>query len=312
MRSRRARRRHDKKIGNRLFVVAILASCVTVVVAVMLFVKHYPGGANLQNARQWLGLTSLRSVDAGPDPIIHNPAEIVEHFVNAKSRSDLEALCRRDDNSRQILDTHAKEVLAWLKGHRKWVPLHEAKANGLLFSVFAVTHIDKPPRPVYVVQTRDGAKIDIAAFLGWCSTPWENLATGKATGAKIVRASASRIDYYNYRFKDDKIYQSYELISFGDRPALYGYVLRGTPAAVALEKLVTQNHSFPVVVSLDGCEPDSPHRQFRITHVLAAGWVMGPEIIEEHLPQLVDDPALLMKIPGKDSGLPSSGKNPKN
>jgi hypothetical protein len=280
-----------------------------VVVAVMLFVKHYPGDTNLQAARQWLGLTSLRSVDAGPDPIIHNPAEIVDRFVNAKTRPDLEALCRRDDNSREILDAHAKEILSWLKGHRKWVPLHEAKANGLLFSVFAVTHIDKPTRPVYVVQTRYGAKVDVAAFLGWCSAPWENLVTGNATGAAVVRASASRLDYYNYRFNNDKIYQSYELISFGDRPALYGYVLRGTPTAVALEKLVIGNYPFPVVLSLSEGEPGSLHRQFRITHVLAASWVMGPEIIEDHLPQLVDDPSLIQELPVKDSVLPSLEKS---
>ncbi len=308
-RSRRQRHRRNKKIGGRLVMAAVLAACVTLVVALVFLLKLQSVDDGLDPTAGWTTFSPFSSVYDGPAPIIHNPTEIVEHFLGATTPEELKAVCRKDDNSPQILAERSGEVLQWLKGHREWRPLHEAKANGLLFTVFAVAHITKPPRPVYVVQTPKGAKIDIAAFLGWSSPPWEDLVNGKATHAAIVRASATRVGYYNYRFTNDRIYQSYQLTSFGGGPSLYGYVLRGTPAAVALEKLVPEHSSFPVILSLDSGEPGSPHRQFRITHVLAAGWVMGPETLEDHLPQLVDDPSLLIKIPGKGSGLPFAGKN---
>jgi len=311
-RSLHERRRRNKIIGSRLFIGAVLAACATLVAAMAFFLKFQPAGDTSRLAATWITLDPFPSVDSGPDPIVHDAAKVVERFLAATTPGELEAICRKDDNSPQILAEHSEEILRWLEGHREWAPLHEAKANGLLFTVFAVSHLDKPPRPIYVVQAPEGAKIDIAAFLGWSSPPWDDLAAGKATHASILRASVEQVGYYNYRFKDDRIYQSYQLTPFGDGPALYGYVLRGTPAAVALEKLVSPDQPFPLILSLDDGEHGSRHRQFRITHVLAAGWVMGPEVIEEHLPQLVEDPSLLLQVPGKDSGLPSGGGNANN
>jgi hypothetical protein len=169
--------------------------------------------------------------------------------------------------------------------------MHEAKANGLMFTVFGVAHLKHRPRPIYVVQTIDGPRIDIGAFLGWSSESWADLVHGRATKASVVRTTVARISYYNYRFHDDTVYQSYRLDPFDDAQSLYGYAVRGTPTAIALEKLVQHGALFPLVLSLDEGERNSEHRQFRITRVLAAGWAMGPELIEDHLPQFTDQPA---------------------
>lgn len=291
---RKAREKRNQVLGTRLFVFAILAVCSVVIVAMLVQIKRR---AKVSAASSWLDKLNPYAVDPGPDPIIHNPATIVEQFLTCTTAEQLAAISRQDDNSLEILAQHSQDILTWLEGHREWMPMHEAKANGLIFTVFGVAHIRERPRPLYVVQTTDGPRVDIGAFLGWSSETWDDLAGGRAAAASIVRASVARVAYYNYRFKDDEVFQSYRLDPRGEGQSLYGYVIRGTPSAAALEKLVGRGHSFPVILSLEDGERGSSHRQFRITRVLAAGWAMGPELLEDHLPQLADDPGLVTPVP---------------
>jgi hypothetical protein len=299
MKGRRERRRLNKRIGARIFFSAILVACVVIGVVVAFYSKIH----RLTTGGTWTSaVINPFAEDDGLEPIAHNPSEMVEMFLSASSPEQLKRLCRKDDNSAAIVDDHASEVLSWLDGHREWMPMHEAKANGLMFTVFGLSHLTDRPRPVYVVQTTEGPKIDIGAFLVWSSEDWRDLATGKATEAAIVRATATRKAYYNYNFDDESAYQSYRLDPHIEAPSLWGYALRGSATAATLDQLVGDGSSFPVVISLDRGEENSPTRQFRISRVIAAGWAIGPQIIEEHLPKLIDDPGLLTPI---NESLPS-------
>lgn len=293
MKSRRERRKINKKIGARIFFSAILLACVVIGFVVAFYSKIH----RLTTGGTWSSaMISPFAEDDGLEPIAHNPSELVELFLTASTPGQLRGICRKDDNSLEILDQHADQILAWMDGHREWIPLHEAKANGLMFTVFGISHITDRPRAIYVVQTPDGPKVDIGAFLVWSSVDWRDLTEGKVTGAGIVRASANRVAYYNYRFDDESAYQSYRLDPHIEAPALYGYALRGSATAATLDQLVSDGHSFPVVVSLDKGEKGQNTRQFRISRVIAAGWATGPEIIEEHLPKLSADPGILAPI----------------
>ncbi len=294
MADRKTRRNRNKTLGTRLFVIGVATVCLAVVGAMIAQTRRASHGTH--NA-SWLHRLNPYAVDPGPDPIVHDPAAVVERFLACSTSGDLARICRQDDNSTAILERHAPAVLDWLDHHREWMPMHEAKANGIIFTVFGVAHLDQRPRPVYVVQTADGPRVDIGAFLGWSSESWADLVRGRATKAAIVRTAASRISYYNYRFNDESAWQSYRLDPLDDAQSLYGYAARGTPTATALEKLVEPGRAFPLVISLDDGERDSDHRQFRITRVLAAGWAMGPELIEDHLPQFSDEPEAVSPAP---------------
>lgn len=292
--SRRSRRTHNKKIGGRIFFLAIIIACLVVAGVLAFYTRTH---RSVTAGTSWIPMLSNPfAEDTGLEPIAHNPSELVEAFLAATSTDDLAALSRTDDNSREILDQHGEQILKWIRDHRDWIPMHEAKANGLMFTVFGVAHAEKRPRPIYVIQTAEGPKIDIGAFLAWSSEDWENLTSGKATGASVVRASATRISYYNYNFKDEAAYHSYRLDPLTPGPSIYGYALRGSATDSVLDRLIGEELSCPVVVSLEGGVEGSDHRQFRISQVIAVGWAMGPEIIEEHLPRLTSDPKLLAPL----------------
>jgi len=293
MKSRRGRRKHDKKVGARIFISSIVVACLVIGAVVAVYSRLH----RLTKSGTWsYAMMSPFADDDGLEPVAHNPRKLVEQFLAATKPQHLQRICRKDDSSSEILEEHADDVLTWLDGHREFMPMHEAKANGLMFTVFGIAHITDRPRPIYVVQTPQGPKVDIGAFLVWSSEDWRDLTEGKVTGAETVRTSVSRVSYYNYRFKDEAAYQSYRLDPHIEAPSLYGYALRGSATAATLDQLVGERTSFPVVVSLEKGELGSNTRQFRIARVIAAGWAIGPEIIEEHLPKLVSDPGILSPI----------------
>lgn len=299
MKSRRERRKINKRIGARLFFSAILVACLVIGFVIAFYSKiHRPTTGGTWSATAFTPFAE----DDGLEPVAHDPSELVELFLDASTPQDLKEICRKDDNSTEILDEHADRILRWIDGHREWMPMHEAKANGLMFTVFGISHITDRPRAIYVVQTPNGPKVDIGAFLIWSSEDWRNLSEGKVTGAEIVRASVTRVSYYNYRFDDEAAYQSYRLDPHIMAPSIYGYALRGSATAATLDQLVRDGRSFPVVLSLDRGQEDQATRQFRISRVIAAGWAIGPKIIEEHLPKLSSDPGILTPI---DETLPA-------
>ena len=308
MRTRRSRRTHDKKIGARLFFTVIIAACIVITLVVAFYSNIH---RFTTNKGSWSNLPgSPFALAPGLEPVAHNPAELVDKFLNATTRDQLAALCRTDDNSPEILDEHADEVLAWLRGHRESMPMHEAKANGLMFTVFGVAHVEERPRPIYVVQTAEGPRIDIGAFLAWSSEDWSALADGTAKSAAIVRTTATRVAYYNYGFNDENVFQSYRLDPPFEGPSVYGYALRGSAGEAVLNQLIGDSFSTLVVISLDQGERGADHRQFRISRVIAAGWAMGPDIAEDHLPKIYSDPQIMTPldpaIPGSATGTPGN------
>jgi len=293
MKSHRGRRRHNKKVGARIFILAIVTACVVIGGVITKYARTH----RLTKGGSWsYSMMSPFADDDGLEPVAHNPSELVDQFLAASTPKQLKRLCRKDAYSEKILNENAENILDWLDGHRDSMPMHEAKANGLMFTVFGLSHITDRPRAIYVVQTPRGPKVDIAAFLAWSSEDWRTLVEGKVTSAEVVRATVTRVSYYNYRFDDEAAYQSYRLDPHHIAPALYCYALRGSATEATLNQLVGERSSFPVVVSLDKGELGSDTRQYRIHRVTAAGWAIGPEIIEEHLPKLVADPNVLAPI----------------
>ena len=139
MKSRRSRRKYNKRIGARIFFAAIVGACLVIALVVAKYARTHrlTTAGNSWSSTLWNPFAD----DPGLEPVAHNPAELVEKFLAATSREEIATLCRTDDNTPEILDEHAEEILAWLEGHREWMPMHEAKANGLMFTVFGVAHV---------------------------------------------------------------------------------------------------------------------------------------------------------------------------
>jgi len=308
---RKSRRRHRFRLrlrfANRLSALASLLVCILTIAALVAYLRSHSTDAP---TKKWITESErVLAPDSGPDPIIHNPSATVEKFLAATSVADLAKLSRVDDNSPILLRDHGKEILAWNKAHAKWKGLYEAKANGLNFAAFVVQHATEPKRHAYVVQTTFGPRIDIGAYLGWCSADWDSLATGKATRASTLRAFASRIHYYNFRYTDDKAWQSYRLAPLSGTTSLYGYVARNSNASRILDIMIRDKRSFPVIVSLEDGEAGSTHRQFRISHVLAADWISSPDVIEDNISLLTEKLAFHpLSAPATD-GAPTDGQD---
>lgn len=305
MGNRTASRNLRRAAANRIFGLGVVLVCVFTIAGAAIYSRIHNLRSTDQSSLWNKDRARLFAVDPGPDPIPHDPVEIVERFLKCNTRQALASICREDDNSQAILSERGDSILEWLENHREWTPSHEAKANGVIFSTFTVRHLSEPTRIIYVVQTPAGPKVDVGAFLSWSSENWQDLATGHVTRAAILRAVASRSEYYNYRFSDDKTWSCFRLDSLDGNDPLYGYARRGTNTAKALEMLIEPGRAFPVILSLDEGDRGSSHRQFRISRVLAAGWAMGPEIAEEFLPTTTQDPSLITPKVPVSSSLPS-------
>ena len=230
-----------------------------------------------------------------PAPIASHPGHVVDKFLVAHSVADLTKLGRMDDNSQSLIREFGDQILDWNKGHLRWTELDQAKSNSLGFSAFEVEHSSQPKRLLCVVQTPFGPRVDVGAFLGWCSADWTSLATGKTTRATTVRATITRDTSYDRRFSDEKSWQCYRLAHLhGDTP-LCAYATRDSNTHRALEFLLENHQPALAIVALDDGEAEAKEPQFRISRVLAAGWTSATEPFEDHFspptPATDDHPA---------------------
>jgi hypothetical protein len=161
--------------------------------------------------------------------------------------------------------------------------LRSIDANGLLIDGVAVSfQTESSLRTRLALLTPDANgkwQIDFDAFARKVDPSWTKLIEG---GAKegIVRVVVTRKHYYNFCFKDDTRWLCYEMTSPDHEKSLFGYCRQGSPQAVAMGRIVTEEEMLEAgrfanraTLEIRRNENSEP-RQFEISRVLAEDWVM--------------------------------------
>ncbi len=90
----------------------------------------------------------------------------------------------------------------------------------------AVRTGDFEMRKIALLKEGGQLKVDWESWAGWSEMPWADFKREKPVEPKLFRVVLSRIDYYNFAFKDESEWSSYRLDSPDGSDSLYGYVRR--------------------------------------------------------------------------------------
>lgn len=201
---------------------------------------------------------------------------VVKSFLSAPSAE--EAL-------RQVRDPEgtAPKLNAWLAGKPYVAPgfrelvgdsVVNQDTTGEMFTVNVRTG-DFELREIVVIGTEGKLKVDWESWVGWSEMPWEEFQNQRPVEGKWFRVELSRVQYYNFDFKDDTVWVSYRLISPDGISSLYGYVPRLSPLDERIRP-VDQNGKEKLLLKLRFPPDASSNNQVIIEAVSGQNWVELP------------------------------------
>lgn len=116
--------------------------------------------------------------------------------------------------------------------------------------------------------------IDFEAYSRATSPSWPDILHQQA-GVALVRVYVSRQNYYNGPFADEGLWRCHGLVSPDMGQTLMGYCRQGTPAAAAMNWLLSKDaDSARATLEIRRVEGSGP-RQFEVTAVVAEDWVVA-------------------------------------
>lgn len=136
---------------------------------------------------------------------------------------------------RQVRDPEriAPKLEAWLAGKPYVAPgfrefLGESAASGSTGNLITVQVRtgNFEVREITLFGKAGAFKVDWESWAGWSEMSWEDFQSERPTEGKWFRLTLSRVDYYNFAFKNELEWSSYRLDSPDGSTSLYGYVPR--------------------------------------------------------------------------------------
>lgn len=246
----------------------------------------------------WMAPEPAKPVLAGPIPVDLPVAPIEAATPAATTRSlvlEIETVAKSfltaptvEEALRHVRDPEetAPKLNAWLAGKTYAAPgfrelvgdsVSNRDTTGEVFTVNVRTG-DFELREIVVIGTEGNLKVDWESWVGWSEMPWEEFQQKRPVEGKWFRVELSRVQYYNFDFKDDSEWVSYRLISPDGISSLYGYVPRLSPLDEKIRP-VDQNGKDKLLLKLKFPPDASSNNQVIIEAVAGQNWVElpGPE-----------------------------------
>jgi hypothetical protein len=197
---------------------------------------------------------------------------VMKHFLEAKSVEELQPWIRLPEST-------LPKIRSWLGGKPYAAPGFKAMAgdyefsvrNGLEVVVVPVRTENYEKGELVLVKEPAGWRADWESWAGWSEMSWQDFQRERPTEAKLFRIRASKVDYYNFGFKDELEWRSYRLDSPDGEDSLFGYANRGSDTDVRFDPRGAEGKRMLVMLKVP---PDAPaENQVLIDRIVAEGWV---------------------------------------
>ena len=211
------------------------------------------------------------------------PLQIADSFLNCSDPQERLQYVRNPEKMASLMASFPEQARSETPVNRQLVINPVTKALGMILvkTVFE----DYNTRSLYLVGTEDGPKVDWEAYSRSNKTlqKWfQNDSSNNIDESCEARVYISKEHYYNFRYSDDQIWDSYRIIIPESEQSVTGYAKKGTPTAAILSPFI--NDTMPeqrVTLQLRNRSEDSQKQQFEIEAILSVTWVMNKENLEE-------------------------------
>lgn len=225
------------------------------------------------NTSRYQAYSGAKKVRAFPSPSGEEIVSLVRQVLAMRNAGEFRDLVRL----KGISESEAVEFLRRLPqeaGKVTGVTWQNAEnVNGLQMEG-ALIDFEKGTKTMAYL-TPDGAgtwQVDLASLAVHCSVEWEEFYSGSDRAAEL-RVAVRRDTYYNGPYADESAWTAYSMACPGSDRVLMGYCKKGSPADKALEQILKNRGSFPVVLRASKTT-GAASRQVEILSVLAEGWVL--------------------------------------
>ena len=159
--------------------------------------------------------------------ILVEAESIAKDFLNARTIEELLPLVRNPDRARPRMEREYPANIVPATGMAEFNPgkvlMHlnpgvEVNVRTRSFEV----------RPLALVETPDGLRVDWESWVEWSDMPWTEFLDTKPTVPQAFRVVAKKVEYYNFEFSNDSKWRSFRLESRKGDQTMYGYVERGS------------------------------------------------------------------------------------
>jgi hypothetical protein len=178
----------------------------------------------------------LGAIPSSAVPIVPEPAArsmmlkveaAVRGFLEAPTVAEALRHVRDPEQTRPKMD-------AWLAGRPYAAPGFHEMLGETVAASGSNTHLmtvqvrtgDFELREIVLVEAGDELRVDWESWVGWSEMPWAEFERERPAEPKWFRVNLSKVDYYNFAFKDDAEWSSYRLDDPDGTASLYGYVPR--------------------------------------------------------------------------------------
>ena len=143
--------------------------------------------------------------------------------------------------------------------------------NGDLWAT-DVIFSDNSRRPITVQRSESGYRVDWESWVGYSEMTWEEMREARTMTPVLFRVLCSKVQYYNFGFRDEAKWASFRLQSPDREHTLFGYVERRSEEEKRLVRYGDKEgkpRAFIVKIRYsEGSGPD----QVIIDEVLSTGW----------------------------------------
>lgn len=183
----------------------------------------------------------LAAIPPSAVPVVPEPAArtmilkveaAVRGFLEAPTAAEALRHVRDPERTRPKLE-------AWLAGRPYAAPGFHEMLGETVAASGETSHLmtvqvrtgDFELREIVLVEAGDELRVDWESWVGWSEMPWADFERERPPEPKWFRVILSRVDYYNFAFKDDAEWSSYRLDAPDGTASLYGYVPRTSKLA---------------------------------------------------------------------------------
>ena len=144
----------------------------------------------------------------------------------------------------------------------------------------AIDEIEQTRRAQFAPGSDGKWRIDLQAYLRKCDPPIEKVASAES-GTFVVRVFVAEETSYRGIYSDKSQWRAYSLTSPDITDALYAYAKRGSSQDKALRSIVITDENLQHVTLSIIKQEDSDPRQFEVSRVISANWIVGEKDFDE-------------------------------
>lgn len=214
--------------------------------------------------------------------------QLAEDFGKCTNPEIRLRMCRDPEKIRARLDSYPESALSEPATEVTFMDVVDL--GGIMAARSIAKFANSSSRLICVVPTEAGLRVDWDCYARYNNGAVAGLLNGKTKSAEL-RVFVKRSDYYNFSFRDQNRWSSFELNSPDFEETLYAYSLKDTTTGKMLDAAMPVSavgKAVQMTLQVSSNQESHQRKQFIIDRIYSFGWVRAMHDIEDQYRSRLD------------------------